>query len=137
MNDFAVRSPANDAEPPGGFQVGAVVRMNYRVMGVADGGEETALDLTAGRFTVRVRAWRRGATTFLRDELCTASVAGGADGYFDHDFKCGANAYTSALNWEFVLVDAANADTASKTQKREHVLLAWHAAIAAAPVSGP
>ena len=137
MRDFQVRSPANDAEPPSGFQVGATVRINYQALGVSDAEDEVPLDLTAGRWSVRVRVWAPGATAFLRDEACPASVAGGATGYFDHGFKCGATAYAAALIWQLVLIDNDNADTDSKTLKREFVLLAWRAPIPAAPRTGP
>ncbi len=137
MNDFAVGVGQDDSEPPSGFAVGATVRMNYRVMVRTDGGEWVPLDLSLARWSVRVRAWRAGATAFIRDEEATKSATAAADGYVDHPFMCGATAYASSLEWRLVLVDASNADASSKTLKQETTLLEWRAPIPAAPRTGP
>lgn len=133
MNPYEVRGTL-EAEPPGPFVVGRAVRMNYRVVDVTDNAAEVGIDLTGGRWSVRVRAYSAPtSTSTLRDELCVASTANGDDGYFDHAFLCGATAYPAALRWEFVLIDASASDASSKSTKVEYVLLQFKASIESAP----
>lgn len=133
MNDYAVGRDKNDAEPPGPFVVGRGVRMNYQVLTKDDAGEWTGLDISASRWSVRVRAYVPGAAATTRDEELSKSAAGKSTGWVDHYFACGTTAFPTALIWEMVLVDADNGDPSTKTQKREYILLQWRAAITAAP----
>ena len=133
MNDYAVGRDKNEAEPPGPFVVGRGVRMNHQVLTKDDAGDWAPLDISSARWSVRVRAYVPGAAATTRDEDLSESAAGAATGWFDHYFACGATAYPAALDWEYVLVDDQNADTNTKTQKREYVLLQWRAPITAAP----
>jgi len=117
MRDYAVRTPQNDAEPPGSFSVGAGVRLNYRVMDKTDGAEETGLDVSGSRWQLMLRGFAPGATELVFDEELDKSLDDAADGYFDHYFYCGDTAYP-AMRWRFVLVDRDNPQAGTKSTKR-------------------
>lgn len=138
MNDYAVRGPQNDAEPPGPFVVGRGVRFNYQVLEKTDGAAEVGLGMSGARWTAEVRVYRtRTSTTLLRRETLTKSATGAGDGFLDHYFGCGTTPYTRALYWEVVLVDNDNTDSSTRTTKREYLLLEFRDAILPAPRTGP
>lgn len=134
MSTYVTRGAKDDIEPPGPFIVGRTVRINLQVLDTTDSANEAALDISASRWTLRIRAYVAGATATTRDEVLTKSTTNSATGFVDHPFKCGATTYP-ALRWEIVLVDGNTGDTASKTQFLEYVLLEWRDGIAAAPVT--
>jgi hypothetical protein len=133
MRDYAVRTQILDTEPPGPFVVGRGVDIRKRVVDVDEDGVETGLDLTAGRWSARIRAYVGGAAATTRDELLTPASADGDEGWIDHYFSAGTTAYETALRWEIVLVDSSENDANTKTTKREYVLLQWKDPISAAP----
>jgi hypothetical protein len=117
-------------DPPyGDLFVGRSLLVNGRALRATDGGDGTGIDLSGGRWSVRLRCFTEPSAAALSwSKSLTASSTGGSTGYYDDvvDASTIGTASVGTMLWfEEVLVDANNNDTGTITGKQEQVLRWW------------
>ncbi len=127
MSGFQVTPPYGDA------WAGRGLRIVRQVLEQTDADGFSAKDISAARFTYRVRAWSTGTTPALViDQVIDKSSTDSATGWLDDYVPLGTTAYDQ-LRWQVVEVDGSNSDANTPTGQREVVLEWWDQAIRTKP----
>lgn len=131
---MALARTTADQDPPFGP---AVVKRGLAIQYVVEQRDPltqawSTKDISGSQWTYRVRTW---ASDDDDDPIIDAELTKGAEsasGELDHYQACGATV-RDTLTWELVEVDNDNADAATRTGKRERVIVRWKQPIIDAP----
>ena len=123
-----------DVEPPFGP---AVVKRGLAIQYVvqtrsATTGLWSAKDISAARWTYKLRTWTSDDVTDPTDDETVTKGSASSSGELDHYHACGTTV-RDTMAWEIVEVDGNNADATTRTGYRERVLVRWFQPVIDAP----